>query len=494
MSAMTAADTPQPGSSNDRAFKQRVLSGLKWTASMRLLSQAASWLVTLVVIRLLAPSDYGLLALAQLLIGLATLLNQIGLTPALIQARSMPEHILRSVFGYVLASNAILYVAVYLAAPRFAQAYGAPELVPVIRILGLQLLIGGLGAVPTAIATRDMAFKHLSVIGLVATVVGSGLSLVIAVLDGGVWALVSASLGSALCQTIGIFVVTRFWMRPSLATAGMRSLFSFGAWTSGGRLAWYFAESADELIIGKAFGSAILGSYNVAKNLASLPMFRVMDIVNQVTFPAYSRLEGDRAKALSYFLKSVWLGMLLFCPICWGFAAVSPLFTKVIMGTQWRDATFALHLLALSIPLQALSSLLTPVVQALGRPDLTFRNSLARLVLYPLVAFLAIPYGIDAVVVALVAVRIVTLFMFMHIAQRVFPLTIRALWQSSSAPVIAGAAMYALVSLLCQRGAGFIEAHWLLGLACGVGALVYVALLFLLAPHTIAEFKSTMRS
>jgi len=491
---MTVTDPPEPTPSNDRAFKARVLSGLKWTASMRLLSQAASWLVTLVVIRLLAPSDYGLLALAQLLIGLATLLNQIGLTPALIQARTMPDHILRSVFGYVLASNAVLYVAVYLAAPRFAALYDAPDLVPVIRVLGLQLLIGGIGAVPTALATRDMAFKHLSLIGLVATIVGSALSLVIAILDGGVWALVSASLGSALCQTIGIFVVTRFWMRPSLQSRGMGSLFSFGAWTSGGRLAWYFAESADELIIGKAFGNAVLGSFNVAKNLASLPMFRVMDIVNQVTFPAYSRLEGDQVKALNYFLKSVWLGMLLFCPICWGFASVAPLFTEVVMGAQWRDATFALHLLALSIPLQALSSLLTPVVQALGRPDLTFRNSVARLVLYPLAAMLAIPYGIDAVVVALVAVRVVTLFMFMHIAKRVFPLRLSALWQASSAPVIAGAGMYAVVVLLCQRGDGLLAAPWLLGLACVVGAAVYLALLFALAPDTIRQFKSTMRS
>ena len=158
---------------------------------MRLLSQVASWLVTLIVIRLLAPSDYGLLALAQLLIGLATLLNQIGLTPALIQARTLPEHILRSVFGFVLASNAVLYAAVYVAAPRFAEVYGSPDLVPVIRVLGLQLLIGGIGAVPTALATRDMAFKHLSVIGLVATIVGSALSLIIAVMDGGVWALVN---------------------------------------------------------------------------------------------------------------------------------------------------------------------------------------------------------------------------------------------------------------------------------------------------------------
>ncbi len=491
---MSAVEPPDPAPANDAAFKQRVLSGLKWTASMRLLSQVASWLVTLIVIRLLAPSDYGLLALAQLLIGLATLLNQIGLTPALIQARTLPEHILRSVFGFVLASNAVLYAAVYVAAPRFAEVYGSPDLVPVIRVLGLQLLIGGIGAVPTALATRDMAFKHLSVIGLVATIVGSALSLIIAVMDGGVWALVSASLASALCQTIGIFVVTRFWMRPSLATRGMGSLFSFGAWTSGGRLAWYFAESADELIIGKAFGSALLGSYNVAKNLASLPMFRVMDIVNQVTFPAYSRLEGDQVKALSYFLKSVWLGMLLFCPICWGFAAVSPLFTTVIMGEQWQDATFALHLLALSIPLQALSSLLTPVVQALGRPDLTFRNSLARLVLYPLAAVLAIPYGIDAVVAALVAVRILTLFMFMHIAQRVFPLTVADLWRHSSAPVIAGAGMYAVVTLLCQRAAGVLTPPWLLGSACVVGALVFVAVVFLLAPDTVHKFKTTLRS
>ena len=145
----------------ERELKYLILHALKWTASMRLVGQALSWVATLVVIRLLAPSDYGILALAQLLIGFALLINEIGLTPALIQARHAPPVVIASVHGYVLLSNVLLYTLVYFLAPLFAHFYGVEDLVSVIRVLALQLLIGAFAAVPSALAKRNLQFKHL---------------------------------------------------------------------------------------------------------------------------------------------------------------------------------------------------------------------------------------------------------------------------------------------------------------------------------------------
>lgn len=458
---------------------------------MRMLSQALSWLVTLVVIRLLTPADYGLLAMAQILIGLATLLNEIGLTPALIQMREAPERTIASVHGYVLLSNAVLYALVYAVAPAFARFYGQDDLIPVVRVLGLQLVIGALGAVPFALAKRNLAFKSISLVNLAAALAGSLASLVVARADGGVWALVTATLVMAVGQSLGMIVTSRFKIAPSLEIAGMRRLLSFGAWISGSRLAWFFASSADDLIIGKCFDSHVLGHFNVAKNLASIPMSRVMEIINQVMFPLFSRLEGNAERAMAYFSKSVWMGMLIFCPLTWGLSSVADVFTEVVLGPAWLDAAFALRVIALSIPIQAVSFLLTPVTDALGRPDIGFRNSMIRLVVFPLSVVVAIPWGLDGICITFVLGRMLTLVMYLHVAARHFPLSLTGLCRASAPPVIAGVVMYLAVALLLHFAAGLLSPLALLIVGTACGALVYAGALLVLAPRTVAELRAS---
>ena len=457
---------------------------------MRLVGQVLSWVATLVVIRLLAPSDYGILALAQLLIGFALLINEIGLTPALIQARHAPPVVIASVHGYVLLSNVLLYTLVYFLAPLFAHFYGVEDLVSVIRVLALQLLIGAFGAVPSALAKRNLEFKYLSLIGLTATVLGSLASLLVALLDGGVWALVSANLVMGIVQSVGVSAMTRFNVAPSLRLSGMRQLVSFGAWISGSRLAWYSAQSADDLLIGKVFNNEVLGHFNVAKNLAAIPMSRIMEIINQVTFPIYSRLDNNADRALTYFLKSVWLGMLVFCPVTWGLSSVADVFTSVALGDKWAEAAFPIRIIALSIPIQALSFLLTPVIDALGRPDIGFRNSIARLVIFPLSVVVAIPWGLDGICITFLIGRLITLLMFVRIARVVVPVTMKSIWRAVAAPVIASTVMYAGVTFSIAAIGKSIEPAIVLGLGVAIGALIYTGMLVLFAPQTYGELKS----
>lgn len=459
---------------------------------MRLIGQLLSWLATILVIRLLEPSDYGLMALAQLLVGLATLLNEIGLTPALIQTRDASVAVIRSVFGYVLLTNVTLYLAVYLFAPSFSQFYDSDELSLVIRVLGVQLLIGGLGAVPLALAVRKMAFKQTSIIALAATVTASAASLAVAFYGGGVWALVTANLVLVSVQTIGIIIVTRFRLLPSLQPRGMRRLVSFGAWVSGSRLAWYFAESADDLLIGKIFGQQLLGFFNVAKNLSAMPMNRVMSIINQVSFPAYSRLEGDTDRALRYYLKSVWLALVLFCPIAWGLSSIADVFVAVLLGSNWERADFLLRVLALSIPIQALSFLLTPAIEAMGRPDLGFRNSIVRLVIFPLSIVVAIPWGIEAVAVSFIVGRTLALILFLRSVRVVFDIRFNMIADAARAPVAAGIAMYVCVSAFIYHASALGEGVSLLGGAILVGAVVYGAVLLGFDRDVVQNLRSTL--
>ena len=480
---------------NDPAtFKTSILSALKWVASMRLLGQLASWVATLVVIRVLQPADYGVAALAQLLVGLATLINEIGLIPALIQTSTVSKDLTRSVAGYVLLSNFILYCAIYLCAPAFAHFYGNEELVDIVRVLAVQLLIGAVGSVPAALARRNLAFKGLSIINFSSTIAATLASLSLALCGAGVWSLVIASLLSTAVTSTAVICMTTERIRPSLRLAGMRKLMSYGIWFSGSRLIGYVAHSADDLLIGRLFDSHVLGYFSMAKNLAAMPMSRVMEIINQIMFPAYARLKSDPERIRYYFLRSVWLAMLLFCPVTWGLASVADVFTTVVLGAKWHEAVFALRMAALSIPIQAITYLLTPAVEALGRPDITFRNVSIRLVVFPTAILLAAPYGIEAVIIAFLLARIVATVLLLWNSAGVLGYSPTMLWKASWQALVAGAVMYGVVVLLTTTLRAQLGDVQTLLAAIVTGGLVFLGTLHLLAPETWSEVRATFRS
>ena len=151
-----------------------ILHALRWNAVVRTTGQLGTWLITIFVMRLLSPVDYGLMGLATILLGFFGLINELGAIPAIIQRQQVEQSLIRKVFGLVLVSNASLYVAAFAGAPYFAALFGeAYPLATVIRVLALSLIIGALSAVPNALLQRDLKFKTISLIDFAATLVGA---------------------------------------------------------------------------------------------------------------------------------------------------------------------------------------------------------------------------------------------------------------------------------------------------------------------------------
>src|SRR3954451_25468037 len=150
---------PQTSPHPSAGMSAIVLGALRWNVTMRTTAQIVNWLITIVVVRLLTPSDYGLIGLAQIVIGFCLMVNQLGAVPALIQQREVARSVLRRTFALMLLSNATLYFILFAAASWFSQFYGEPRLTAIIRVLALGLLIGAFSAVPYALLQREMNFK-----------------------------------------------------------------------------------------------------------------------------------------------------------------------------------------------------------------------------------------------------------------------------------------------------------------------------------------------
>lgn len=192
------------------SLRQKVHSRLIWTGGTRFLGQILTRAIPIVVIRLLSQSDYGLLAMATMFVGFLNLMSEAGLGAALVQAPEVDNLKLRGIFGAVILVHSALFVLLVAAAPAIAQFFEEDHLVSIIRVLALQLLISMFKVIPSALPTRMLDFRRLSIIGLAGVLCGSLSTLGLALSGYGVWALVIGSLITSLWNTVAIGGSSRF--------------------------------------------------------------------------------------------------------------------------------------------------------------------------------------------------------------------------------------------------------------------------------------------
>jgi len=354
---------------------------------VKLASQIITWAITLLVVRLLTPADYGLLAMATVFVAFLTMFSEVGLGLAVVQTRSVDHHLLRRVFGVVLVVHLALCALLALSAPLIAAFYNEPRVAPVVRILSLQFVIAAFAVIPDAQLQRRLEFRNRSLLDLSIAIVSSVTTLALAASGAGVWALVTGSLLGQLLKTIGLNAISPFLHWPEFSVRGLRSLLAFGGHVTAAGMFGMFFSQIDSVICAKVLGNEILGAYSVGVNIASLPNQKTAAIINAVAFPAFSSIQGDVRKVRENLLLGIRVLSFFVFPIAWGMSSVAPEIVEVVLGPKWMLAILPLQALTVIIPLRMIVNFLSVVVQARGRPDIILRNAVWAAVLGPPILF-----------------------------------------------------------------------------------------------------------
>jgi O-antigen/teichoic acid export membrane protein len=382
-------------------FIQRVLSALGWSFALRLGIQVFSWAITLVVIRLLTPQDYGLMSMAMVYLSLAMVWRELGLNALLIQKRDLDAVQLGRIYGAIVIAHIVLTVVLIAAAPLLARVFEDPRLTPVLQALAASLLIMPIASVPRALLQRDLNFKATTVSELWSNIASAAVTLSMALAGYGVWALV----GGNLIGTIVLSLVLR-WMSPMKIAprfdlAGLRPHFPFMRHTLWSQTLGNLLVPVGNFIVGKMLGAGPLGLFSMARELAALPVSKASSILAQVAFPAVSEIQNDPALIRSYFLRAVRVQSALMYPAMFGLAACASELLVLVLGEQWRPATLLFALQCLATPGVMISVLLPPIALGRGRPELLvsslYRSLALRIVMLPLGILLG---GIDGLAVA----------------------------------------------------------------------------------------------
>jgi len=459
-------------------LKHQVMSSLRWTASAKLVGQLVSWAITLLVIRLLVPADYGLMALANVVIGLVAIVAEMGFGASLVQTANVERSRVAQIFGVALIIHAGICAFLFAIAPLLGRYFDEPRLVPVVQVLAFQFVIVAAGLVPNAMLRRELRYKALSMIEITSGAGGNLLTLVLAWMGYGVWSLVLGGLAAAIARTVLQHAALHERVMPSFSLRGASSFVSFGASVTVTRLLWYAFLQTDIVIAGKLLGKDAVGLYSVAVHLASLPMQRAASVVNDVAFSAFARIQHDR-NAVGVNVRLAVRQMALFAfPTLWGLACVAPDLVHLVMGDAWLPAVVPLQIVALAVPLRMTGTIVSTATMSVGRVDIAMWTTLIGTVLAPPLFFIGSRHGIIGLSVVWAAITPIMLIINLYRALPNLGLAPLDVFAEMARPALAASTMAAIV-LAVPIGLAGLHAAPRLAVEIAAGVLVYVAMTLL---------------
>ena len=359
------------------SLSARTVRGVMWSGGAQWGKQLSNIVTTIVLAHLLAPGDFGLLAMAAVFTGLFISASDLGLGSALVQAGDPAAGEFNSAFWVSAGLGVASYVLTLAIAPVVASFYGIPELQKLLGVLGLGLIGTSLCIVQQSKLTRELDFRRIAFVEVLSSAFGAGAGISAAVLGMGVYSLVIQSLGMIYCSAV-MYWRSSPW-RPSFRFEGFGggTLLRYGAHLAGFNIVNYVARNVDYLLIGRFLGAEQLGYYSLAYRLMLFPLQNISAVLGRVVFPAFSVRQNDDRKLQDAFLRLSRYVALLSFPLMCGVFVAAPELVDVVFGPSWTLAAPLVQILSVVGMVQSLGTNTGSIYLAKGRTDLMFRWGVA---------------------------------------------------------------------------------------------------------------------
>jgi teichuronic acid exporter len=470
----------------DRSF----LHSIAWTGSVKWVAQLATWLTTFIVARLLTPTDYGLVMMAAVFIGLVTLVSEAGLTVTIVTLRDLSRSQVAQLNGLAVVVGGVATLGGFSAALPLGRFYQAPALPSVVVALSLTVLLTSFRIVPLATLQRDLRFKPLALVEGAQNLVQAGSTVLLAWLGYGAWSLVAGALMGHALATVATLAVRREpyeWPAASRLTQALT--FTRHQLTSG--VAWYLYITADLLIAGRLLGPAVLGVYTIAWTLARTLPEKITALVLKVTPAFFSAVQDDPAELRRYLLRLTEYLSMVTVPALVGLALVADDVIR-ILGPQWSDAVLPTRLLALFAAYESLLQLQTRVLTARRRTRFLMYDGLAVLVVMVAALVVGSNWGAAGLAATWLIVHPWTRIPTFVLTCREINLSYRA-YMKSWWPALSGTGCMAAAVLVTQQVLPYSNPAMRLGIFIGVGFLTYAVILVTFHQQRLRSFAAAVR-
>ena len=355
---------------HQESLKNKTIKGVGWSAADALLGQGVTFIVGLVLARLLSPDEYGLIGICLIF---TTVLNGIvdsGFSNALIRKKDVTDEDYNTMFTTNMAISIVLYVLLFISAPFVSDFFHRVELTALVRVTGLILFFNALSITQVTILTKNIDFKTKTKASLVSAIISGVIGIAMAFMGYGVWSLVAQQLSKQLLYTLCLWVLSKWLPKFTFYKDSFKYMWGFGWKLLASGILNNVWNQLYQVVIGRCYTSSTLGHYTRANEYASIFSSNLTSIVQRVSYPVLAEMQDDKERMVLGYRKVIKVTMFVTAVCMISLGAVSEPLICTLIGTKWYEAATYLPLICISMSLYPLHAINLNILQVLGRSDI----------------------------------------------------------------------------------------------------------------------------
>ena len=393
------------------SLKNKTVKGVGWSFIDNLSSSGITFLVGLVLARLLTPSEYGIMAILTIFIAVSNSIVDSGFSNALIRKTDARRVDYNTVFLFNLLVSGLLYVVLFLAAPSISRFFKEPLLVEVMRVIGWVLVINALAIIPRTLFVKEVNFKTQTKVSLIASISSGVIGIGMALAGLGVWSLVGQQLSRQLLNTLFLWIYCTWRPAWEFSMQSFKELFGFGSKILLSGLLNTIFNEIYSLVIGRCYTSAQLGQYTRANQFNQIFSSNLTTVIQRVSYPVLSSIQDESERLREAYRKVIKSTMLISFACMLGLAAVARPLILILIGEKWLPAVGFLQIICFSGMFYPLHAINLNILQVKGRSDLFLRLEIIKKIIAVGPLVLGVLYSIEYMLWGSVCTSLIAYFL-----------------------------------------------------------------------------------
>lgn len=468
--------------------KKQVIKGAFWKFAERIAAQAVSLVVSIILARLLSPSEYGTISLVMVFITIANVFVNSGFGQALIQKKDADSLDFSSVFYFSLVFTGVIYIILFFLAVPIANFYKMPILVPVLRVLSISVPIMGINSVQQAYVSRKMEFKLFFYATFIGTLISAVVGIALAYMGFGVWALVAQTLTNNIIDTVVLQITIKWKLTKEFSIKRIKILFAYGWKLLLQSLVLQVYASLRSLLIGKFYTTEDLSFYTKGNQFPDLISSNIDTGINSALFPVMSQAQDSLDRVKSMARKTTDVTSYVMSPILIGFMAIAEPFISILLTDKWLPCVPYLRICCIVLLFRAPQTAILQAVKAVGRSDSVLKADLPIRIFALIVLCVSLKFGVLIFALSEIIVTIFGTVLYMVIAKKIINYNALEVCHDFLANVLMSAVMGIIVWWVGLS----IPGHYFMVMIIQIctGAIIYTGLSVITKASSFFEIKS----
>ncbi len=395
-----------------KTLPQKMVQGGAYLSSLKVIRKVLSLIRLIIIGRILAPSDFGLMGIALLTMSALETFSTFGFRQALIQKKENTDNYLDAAWTVLIIRGFVVFVIVYLIAPYVAFFFHTPEVKPIIQVLGLVIFLQAFANIGVIFFHKELEFNKVFIYRFVGISTNFIVAVVAAIVLRSVWALVLGLLAEKVVNIIVSYLIHPYRPRLSKDIGKAKELFGFGRWILGSSILVFIGKHIDDIFVGRVLSATALGFYQMAYRISNMLETEITQVISSVAFPAYAKIQDEQSRLQKAYFRIMRLTIAVSLPITMGMVLLAPEFTQIFLSEKWMPMVTAMQLLAVAGLIKSIVSTGSPLFTGSGYPNFEFYMQLIRgltiiIFIYPLIIYMGISGAALAVILSIIGMLII---------------------------------------------------------------------------------------